>query len=483
MDSSVMSFFPDAAGSAARMLSAETDQDTYDAATKVCQVFSGIFFTLLVLWLSFTNGTKLSYIQQASLEKRLLTCCFLCTYVGAFSAFFNFFQLTEVDNFDLDRESSFTLDFARPLEWIMTCPLMQLVLVLMGGSRIPEYRRMMMPGLSVLTLFCGTASMLTTGAANVACFIIGAMVASVMFYFNRVQILEHSAGEECLLFGDSEFRKASLILVFTWVPFPLFYSLSPEGFGVITNILVIQAGWAFLNIVAKFSFIFYIQRVKDNYCSRLKAKREMYSGNIGAIPGQANEAWGGDVTPMGNGQNNAAAAQARKAEGELGAIVIETLNFLGMAQHGDRFMRLLHSAEVRSVDQVEHFTKEECDKLKIPWDLISAVQKRLKVWKLEMTDDAEQALERGEAHYQQESTVQLSAVAEKLQGHYENQNQNSASGSTTPVTGGGGTSVMHVNADAIQTARLDRLEELMSFMQQQNERFQAAGMGKTVFKQ
>ncbi|CAE8645018.1 unnamed protein product [Polarella glacialis] len=466
MDSPVISFFADAAGSA-RLLSESDDQDTYDAATKVTQVFSGIFFTLLVLWLSFTNGTKLSYIQQASLEKRLTVCCFLCTYVGAFSAFFNFFQLTEVDNFELDRETNFTLDFARPLEWIMTCPLMQLVLVLMGGSRIPEYRRLMMPALSVCTLFCGVASMLTTGAANVACFIIGAMVASVMFYFNRVQVVEHSAGEECFLYGDSEFRKASLILVFTWVPFPLFYSLSPEGFGVITNILVIQAGWAFLNIVAKFSFIFYIQRVKDNYVSRLKAKREMYGGNIGAIQGQAVEAWGGDVTPVGNGQNNAAAAKARKDQDQLGGIVIETLNFLGMAQHGDRFMRLMHSAEVNSIGQVELLTKEECVKLQIPWDLVSGVQKRIKIWKLEMTDDAEMALEKGEAHYQLDAEVQMSVVAEKLQA-LTYQNQNSASGSTTPVTGGGN-SIMHVNADAMQTARLDRLEELMSFMQQQNE--------------
>lgn len=83
---------------------------------------------------------------QAALEKRLTVCCFLgagapkgsraCSsclevYVGAFSAFFNFFQLTEagrpitfepslqVDDVLLDRDSSFTLDFSRPLEpWI-----------------------------------------------------------------------------------------------------------------------------------------------------------------------------------------------------------------------------------------------------------------------------------------------------------------------------------------------------------------------------
>eukprot|EP00972_Heterocapsa_arctica_P095995 14162625-Heterocapsa_arctica.AAC.1 len=86
----------------------------------------------------------MSYIQRASLEKRLQTCCAIDTYVAMFSAFFNIFQLTEVDNMMLPHTDSgnggFTLDFARPIEWICTCPLMQVVLVLMGGSKIPEYR-------------------------------------------------------------------------------------------------------------------------------------------------------------------------------------------------------------------------------------------------------------------------------------------------------------------------------------------------------
>ena len=77
------------------------------------------------------------------------------------------------------------------------------------------------------------------------------------------------------------FRKASLLLIITWFPFPIWFAISPEGLGYIDNILIIQMGWAFLNILAKFTFIFYIQRVKDNYCSRLKVKREL----IGVMPG------------------------------------------------------------------------------------------------------------------------------------------------------------------------------------------------------
>jgi len=360
---------------------------------KVTQIFSGIFFAGLAVWLSFTNGTKLSFIQQASLEKRLTVCCFFGVYVGAVSAFFNFFQLTEVDDILLAREDSFVLDFSRPLEWILTCPLMQLVLVLMGGSRIPEYRRALMPGLSVLALCCATTSMLVSGIWVFVAYGVGVCVASTMFFLNRVQIIEHSEGQEGLLSGDSDFRKASVLLIVTWVPFPMFYAFSTEGLGVITDVVFIQVGWAFLNIVSKFTFIFYIQRIKDNYCSRMKAKREL-AGVHTAPPPSATARGDGSVTPVASVRKN------EKNQGEMGALVVETMSFLGMAQNSDRFLRLLSASNVHSLDELAMLSQAECAKRQLPWDLVAAVQKRLKVWRLEMQDTAEIALEQGEAHYQ-----------------------------------------------------------------------------------
>ena len=48
---------------------------------------------------------------------------------------------------------------------------------------------------------------------------------------------------------------------------------------------------------------------------------------------------------------------------------------------------------------MEKLTKEESDRLQLPYDLVSATQKRIKIWKLEMTDNAEMELERGEQYY------------------------------------------------------------------------------------
>ena len=58
-------------------------------------------------------------------------------------------NLLRIDDFDLPgRENNFTLNLSRPIEWIATCPIMQLKLVVLAGARVPSYRRFMPLGRS-----------------------------------------------------------------------------------------------------------------------------------------------------------------------------------------------------------------------------------------------------------------------------------------------------------------------------------------------
>ena len=59
----------------------------------------------------------------------------------------------------------------------------------------------------------------------------GLCLACIMFYHNILQIRENSEGEEGAFVGDSDFRKLSLLLIVTWIPFPLWFSLLDEGPG------------------------------------------------------------------------------------------------------------------------------------------------------------------------------------------------------------------------------------------------------------
>merc|ERR1719392_636218 len=88
-----------------------------------------------------------------------MVCCQINTIVAALSAFMNFIQVTEVDDWYLPGSRYYTVDMCRPIEWILTCPLMQLCLVLMGGSRIPEYRRILMPLSSIAVLTLGSVTL------------------------------------------------------------------------------------------------------------------------------------------------------------------------------------------------------------------------------------------------------------------------------------------------------------------------------------
>jgi len=386
------------------------EKNASDEGKKIAQIFSGIFFGGLAAWLSISNGGSLAFVQRASLEKRLTVCCFINTYVAMFSTFFNIFQLSELQTIILPVHGGYNFDLCRPIEWVCTCPLMQLSLVLMGGAKLPDYRRYLMPIFSISILICGTTStLMTIIGLKVLAYILGLMLFVTMCSFNRLQIMEYSGGAEGFTMGDSEFRKATLLLLSTWVPFPTWFALSTEGFGVINNALVIHVGWSFLNILAKFTFIFYIQRIKDLYCNRLKTKREMNGsgkkmyglGPSGGMHGSMSPPdfeMGGQMMMPGSAQAYEMAEDEKKRE-KLTAVVIETMTFLGMAQNTDRFVRLLEKAEVTSIQDVEVLNQVKCETLSLPWELVTALQKRVNVWKMDMVDDADLKLERGEEFY------------------------------------------------------------------------------------
>ena len=80
---------------------------------------------------------------------------FVCLYICFFSCLFNVIQYGPQDDavFDkIEARDTVILDIGRPIEWILTCPLMQLILPIMGGERVPEWRRYTMPLNSVVIL-------------------------------------------------------------------------------------------------------------------------------------------------------------------------------------------------------------------------------------------------------------------------------------------------------------------------------------------
>jgi hypothetical protein len=132
-----------------------------------------------------------------------------------------------------------------------------------------------MPISSLVVLLLGGATLFVEERTTWFIYAVACVAHCVQMFFNRQQILEHSSGAEDIMRGSSEFRRATIVLMATWFPFPLWFLMTPEGFGVVQNILVIQMGWATLNIISKFTMILCIQRIKDNYYSLDKFTRDL----------------------------------------------------------------------------------------------------------------------------------------------------------------------------------------------------------------
>eukprot|EP00929_Paragymnodinium_shiwhaense_P059334 TRINITY_DN29719_c0_g1_i1.p1 TRINITY_DN29719_c0_g1~~TRINITY_DN29719_c0_g1_i1.p1 ORF type:complete len:950 (-),score=239.80 TRINITY_DN29719_c0_g1_i1:452-3301(-) len=390
--------------------SAECDDGAmgFSSPSELAQIFSGIAFIGLSMWLIFGNTGKIAMAQKASLEQRLQISTTINTAVCLFSGFFNILQLTKIDDFALPRDSTFVLDLSRPVEWILTCPIMQLSLVLLGGSRIPSYRRYMMPLMSVSVLLCGTASMFTEGPLRFAWYGFGLLIALIMFYHNALQIRENSEGTECLTSGSSDFRKLSIMVIGTWFPFPLWFFCSPEGFGLVADTLTIHMGWVVLNIISKFSFIIYMQRVKTSYVSKLEATRELYDAEqqekiddlyLKGPPKRVDPLKRSDLisasgasTPRPPGGRRRSAFEQDK---DLRLLIEESMASLCMRDHASRLQTLLLASGIDRVSKLEALTEEECMDMQLPWNLVSAAIQRLHKERLEKSDimvDLPQAL-------------------------------------------------------------------------------------------
>merc|ERR1719316_2613489 len=82
--------------------------------------------------------------------------------------------------------------------------------------------------------------------------------------------MEASGGGETLLTGSSFLRGLVVIIALTWVPFPIWYALSPEGFNIIKDPAGMKVAVAFLNVFSKGSFMMYLARIRTDHNTRQK---------------------------------------------------------------------------------------------------------------------------------------------------------------------------------------------------------------------
>merc|ERR1719421_2219351 len=98
----------------------------------------------------------------------------------------------------------------------------------------------------------------------------GFLIFLVMLGLMNACIMDASSGGENLLYGSSFLRGLTVVIALTWMPFPVWYALSPEGFNIIKDQPGMKVAVSFLNLFSKGSFILYLTCIRADFQTRQK---------------------------------------------------------------------------------------------------------------------------------------------------------------------------------------------------------------------
>jgi bacteriorhodopsin len=354
----------------------EVEQQIMIEASNVSVLFSAIFFFFLGCLIASQHiQGNLHVLQRSILRKRLEYSMFVCLYICFFSCLFNCIQYAPHDDHVLAHvhaQDTAVLDLGRPIEWILTCPLMQIILPILGGEKVKDYRRASMPLNSALVLVFGLcASFQTFLPFKLAFYFCGLSSFGVLCIQMNKCIEESTGGEENMFWGTSIIRQLTVIVVLTWIPFPIWYALSPEGFNYIDNSAAMKIAVAFLNVISKGFFMFYLMRIRAEL-----EMREITMAEAKLV--QESEETKYEVYDANTGES-----QPAKLVPGLAVAVHEVLKTMGREADFDALKALLEGQMVTSYEDMMVLTQEYCYSVNIPWGFVTACKARIRQQRLE----------------------------------------------------------------------------------------------------
>jgi hypothetical protein len=274
---------------------------------------------------------------------------------------------------DLDGNDT-VLDLGRPIEWMLTCPLMQLALPILAGEKIPDYRRFSMPVTAFVVLSFGLASTLASNIIMKAlAYCAGVICFGGMLTMMNACIMEASDGGETLLWGTSFFRGLTVVIALTWFPFPIWYARSPEGFNIIKDEEGMKLAVAFLNVFSKGAFIMYLSHIRTDYNTRQKTM--ISAGYMREVE---------NAEANGSAQKDGADERVNKLTVML---IKDVLESMGRSKDQDHVVRLLQAHLITSNEDILALTNDYCREINLPWGLIIALKAKIRSYYVQ-SDDA-----------------------------------------------------------------------------------------------
>jgi bacteriorhodopsin len=377
----VMKYADNHAVLAGRRLVSEAEKDMImeeqmKSASRISVMFSSaFFFGMSVVLMSHQTEMNFGVVQRSVMGKRLDFCMTLSLYISFFSALFNAIQLMDDDNLNIMtlHGDSIVLDLGRPVEWMLTCPLMQLAVPILAGEKIPDSRRTSMPLLAFTVLTFGLLSTIASDVALKALMYCGGFLC---FLFMCAQmnacVMDASCGGESLLSGSSFLRGLVVIIALTWIPFPIWYALSPEGFDIIQDAAGMKVAVAFLNVFSKGSFMMYLARIRTDHNTRQKTLVA-----VGYIDEKG-------VTLAKDANKDA--CKSSDVDNITCMLVKEVLECMGRSKDTDNVLAGLERHLITNNDDILALTKEYCAEINLPWGLILALKSKIRSYNIQLGD-------------------------------------------------------------------------------------------------
>jgi bacteriorhodopsin len=125
--------------------------------------------------------------------------------------------------------ASRSVNLIRYIDWILTCPLLQIQLGLIADTKTSRY--IMMVYNVTVSNTCGLiGAYVDTGIWKVVFLLISCGHFAYMSKDLDNLVQEHTDNQESLMRGTSSLRKLCLMTIGTWIPFPIIWVLSSDGF-------------------------------------------------------------------------------------------------------------------------------------------------------------------------------------------------------------------------------------------------------------
>jgi len=356
----------------------DIEQQIMVEASNVSVLFSAIFFFGLgVLIVGQHIQGDLHIVQRSILRKRLEYCMFVCLYICFFSCLFNVIQYGPQDDvvFDqIETRDTAILDIGRPIEWLLTCPLMQLILPILGGERVPDYRRWTMPTNSAIILVFGVCAMFSEWLPQkLAFYFCGVFCFCMLVHQMHRCVVESTNGGEGIFYGSSTIRTLVVIVTMTWIPFPIWYALSPEGFNIVKNSAAMKIAVAFLNVLSKGAFIYYLMRVRGD----LEVKEMvMAEANVTSSLDQKKK-----LDTYIDPENDHA-----RLTPKLITAVFEVLQAMGRQADFEPLKEVLENHMITTPEDLMVLTPEYCETICLPYGFVTACKARIRQYRVESSD-------------------------------------------------------------------------------------------------